>query len=890
MKAGKVLTMKAVALGVAVMFIAASCGSSDSSSGGRTKNSALCFPTQEDKDAAIEAAQAELDAANATDTTSAAGGYRRPAVRSMSGDTTVPPDSTVVAADETTDTSVPSSDSTVPSDSTVVDSGPNIPMLEQALADAQNQPLCDAVDASAAEMVDMQCVISLSYNGEAVVVDACAEATRIVFGDGSNGGAFPFALVVPIDSAVQYTIYVGEQVVMEGTYTGSEGPVSVTGEYQVEAQSSTETTPGEASGCTATFTSTGVSWDCPNGELFNAAIEDMSNPGVYPLVECASSGSFTVAEGQQFWFNFFLVNGTQTFIDGWNTDRELNVPVGFSVPEDTEGVCTASAVESFAWDSLPLSGSLDEQARTYSFTVPEDLGSSVYLQLASDNDFGAWDESESLSFEGECPSTCTQSMVAELAPGEYFFRVSTSSAAVTWLSNVEISAVLTVLPVLPFLYTSDGSETSYLLNLSEAQTVTLTATAGQTCLRSEDNRSENGFADPELWIFSGNYEVDEYDDNSGRGEGNCSASLIEMQLEPGMYWVGVVDDDSEGVSITLGSSVELTTVGDITWNLTSTSASPDTTFEIVVPAGGSWFRANTVLDQTVVETSDEATGEFIDGTGCWIDDDGRCADSFLVLLDANGDEVISDDDGGMQYSSSTSNGVITRTWANYYASDFFVFLNEGTYTLAVMDCCGPWEGEVPSTDTYQVNFGFGSYTATEAPEAEVVIDENPTIPTSVEQPKLADAQLSAAGSASTSIAEGVDSMVCDTSCIEGLFASAGLEDGTISISAGGESVEVRKGQEKALILIGENASVITARAVSADGSKTATLSMKLNRADAAMEKAMQDKVASGSFQSAAESETSTSGSSNSIYIYVLIALLILVAIGYIRRKKATETK
>ncbi len=148
MKAGKVLTMKAVALGVAVMFIAASCGSSDSSSGGRTKNSALCFATQEDKDAAIELAQAELDAATATDTTSAAGGYRRPAVRSMSGDTSVPPDSTFVTTDETTDTSVPSSDSTVPSDSTVVDSGPNIPMLEQALADAQNQPLCDAEGSS----------------------------------------------------------------------------------------------------------------------------------------------------------------------------------------------------------------------------------------------------------------------------------------------------------------------------------------------------------------------------------------------------------------------------------------------------------------------------------------------------------------------------------------------------------------------------------------------------------------------------------------------------------------------------------------------------------------------------------------------------------------------
>jgi cobalamin biosynthesis Mg chelatase CobN len=197
---------------------------------------------------------------------------------------------------------------------------------------------------------------------------------------------------------------------------------------------------------------------------------------------------------------------------------------------------------------------------------------------------------------------------------------------------------------------------------------------------------------------------------------------------------------------------------------------------------------------------------------------------------------------------------------------------------------------VKSSAVFQVNFGFGSFGA-KAPEVEVVVDESPTIPASVEQVKLPEAQLSVAGSASASIAEGVDSMVCDTSCIEGLFASAGLEDGTMSISAGGESVVVRKGQGTVLISIGKNASAITARAVSADGSKTATLSMKLDRADAALEKAMQEKVATGSFQSASESETSTSsstsGSSKSMYIYVLIALVILMAIGYMRRKKAT---
>lgn len=104
------------ALGLAMAFILTSCGGSDSSSEGRTKNSALCFATQEDKDAAIATAQADLDAANATAT---------------SGDTTVPSETT-----------------TPPSDTTVVDSGPNLAMLEQALTDAQNQALCDVVNAS----------------------------------------------------------------------------------------------------------------------------------------------------------------------------------------------------------------------------------------------------------------------------------------------------------------------------------------------------------------------------------------------------------------------------------------------------------------------------------------------------------------------------------------------------------------------------------------------------------------------------------------------------------------------------------------------------------------------------------------------------------------------
>lgn len=185
------------ALGLVLAFVLTSCGGSDSSSGGKTKNSALCFATQEDKDAAINAAQTELDAANATDTSGASGGLRRPAVRSMSGDTTVPPDSTVP------ETLVPTSDTTV------VDSGPNMAMLEQALADAQNQPLCDVVNAS-------------SNTNEAPYFNAPTDLAATV----DNDGNINLSWTAPEASNVEPFMYwVGWETAANGQFNGQQSVV-----------------------------------------------------------------------------------------------------------------------------------------------------------------------------------------------------------------------------------------------------------------------------------------------------------------------------------------------------------------------------------------------------------------------------------------------------------------------------------------------------------------------------------------------------------------------------------------------------------------------------------------------------------------------------------------
>jgi LPXTG-motif cell wall-anchored protein len=871
----------------AVALLLASCGGGDSS--GRTKNSALCYDSQEAKVAAVELALAAFNAAmgggapgdSISDTTvpetedsvvetedsvvdeapsdtvlmesspADGGGYRRPAVRAASsGDTTVPPAGDGGGAVLT----------------------PEQQQAQMDLEAAEAQPLCEAEGAESASEV----ICTATATIDSSVSDDCADGdVRLNW-----GGSWTL-----VNTAEDGT----ETVLTQGTWAvealSADNPIIIPISYSVSYGGEEE---NSADGCTATFTSTGVSWDCPNGELFNAAIEDMSNPGVYPLVECSASGSFTVADGQQFWFNFYLVNGDQTFFDGWNTDREQNVQIGFNVPEDTEGVCAGIESEEIDWESLPFSGQADVQITRYSFTVPEEFDGPVLARFESTDDFDVdiddVQDFESYPCDSECPPYVGYSMW-DLAPGEYFIEIEDNSEAVNWVSNVEIVADPFEFPKLPFSYTSDGSKTTYILTLTETETVTLTATAGQTCMSSEDGVEGNGFVDPELDLVGSN-GVDESDDDSGRGAGNCSASLIEIELEPGTYTVMVEDDDQEGGSITLGSSVELTEFKSITWDLVSTSASPDTTFEIVVPAGGAWFKANTVINGTrtwVEDLTDPDNWVRLSEEGCGNPDgdveteDWACMDSYLVLLDSNDEEVISDDDGGMQWSESTSNGIRTTVITNFYASEFSLFLEEGVYTLAVMDCCGPWRGDEPSTHTYEVNFGLGSVVAAEIPKVEVVADENPTIPASVEQVKLPDAQLSVDGSVSTAISDGVNTMVCDTSCIDAMFTSAGIADGTITISAGGDSVTMRKGQKKAMIPIGSNADAINATVVSADGSQTVSLSSNISQIPASVQSAFESKTTSGS---------TGSGSSMNWLLIAALGLIVIAGAGVaVSRKK-----
>jgi hypothetical protein len=645
---------------------------------------------------------------------------------------------------------------------------------------------------------------------------------------------------------------------------------------------------GETStdGCTATFESTGISWNCPNGELFNVAIEDMSNPGVYPLAECTSGGTIVVADGQQFWFNFYLVNGEQTFFEGYNDEREQNVPISFEVPEDTAGVCSEETdAQEIDWDSLPFNGQSDLQVQDYSFTVPEDLEEPVYVRFESSSNFDVDIDEDVDDFvdtslcDGVCESYVGWS-IWELAPGDYQFKIEENAQVVAWTSNVEISSAPSDFPTLPFTYSTDGSEQTFAFILEESQLVTLTATSGQTCAVGEDDDLDNGFADPELVLEGPGF--DEFDDNSGRGVGNCSAALISEELEPGTYTVSVVDQDNEGFAVTLGSSVELQVLST-NWDLETIGVTASTAIEFNIPAGGAWFRAEVFTNQLETYTYSSNPDLFedepsIDSGGCanpdgdYSTDDSNCVELHLVVLGGSEEEYGSGSDEYEEVTQVDGNWLVS--WINSYGRSMEVFFPEGTYELFAWGETDGMGSEEPVGE-FTLKYGFASLSLSDAIEIDVKPIDNPEIPTSSSSADVSTGAITSDGRISTAVASSVDELVCDTACIDDLFVKAGMTDGSIAISAGSEVVTVKKGQRGVLIPLGKNTDKISVTATSADGSQVVNLSSEIDQLSASEQSA---------FASVTASSPNDSGFN---LLYLLLLIPVLGAVFFVIRRKQT---
>lgn len=950
----KLRLLSAISAGVLLL---ASCGGGDSSS--RTKNSALCYATQEEKDAAVQAARDAFDAAMGggtpgdpiTDTTvpatedsvedeapsdtvlmesspSDGGGYRRPAVRAASsGDTTVPP---------------------------AEDGGALTPEQQQAQMDlesAESQPLCDSNETSA----EVSCEITLQNVGEWSGTSTCSEV-NVEFVDTRS------------TTAIEWQATVGAQVVASGTwdavtenskvisfsYTpaqeedadggetttvtctgtmsgeianaqliddcpdgfvysslsadgeiwvlnrngaemGSEGSVLASGpldsstltpetpvifsiSYEIAGgEGTTDTTVASESDspCTVTFTSTGISWNCNDGSLFNAAIEDMSNPGVYPTVECASEGSFSVAEGQRFWFNFTL---GETFIDGWNEDRPQSEPIGFEVPEDTEGVCAAEE------DPTPY---LIEVPGVYGF-IANNSGPTVLAfftpgACSSENAFAidwyVYTDDDRYEYSSTSYAQTFGDSGIESETCAYYDDSTYDGAWIAkFVGNVNVNAVTSVpleqiagdvlesnLPELAELtnsYTFDGPAAQYNFVLAEETRVSITANSNQSCTYDEMDDEENGFVDPEIDLYAGvapwsesNDEEIADNDNGYHSSDNCSAAYVDEILPAGNYFIWVENDDygsdDTGV-ITVKSSVELSAYElDLgSFEFTTISATVPSAVNIDVPSAGGHFVAT-------LEAPDDSCDDY--------------ADPYLVLLDlSNGATIALDDDSGEDYLG-----------LNCYSSLIDVDLDEGKYLLIVStynivdDDLVTDDPESGAGSVFELKYGF---VGNEGSQEQIVVEPStdPIPPVEVPStPNLPVEQLKSGSNASVGVPEGVETMVCDSNCVENLFALEGVTANEVAISFGGETVVVKKGASKVKVPVsaGSRDLVVTQKAT--DGSTQVIASTKV--------------VTSMQKFGATTSSSSTSKDSSSMGIILVIAVLVLVAGAgavVVRKKKS----
>ena len=942
----------------AAALLLASCGGGESSS--RTKNSALCYATQEEKDAAVQAARDAFDAAMGggtpgdplsdttvpatedsvvgdapsdtvvTDSTSADGsGYRRPAMRvASSGDTTVPP---------------------------AEDGGALTPEQQQAQMDleaAESQPLCEG-DAAVSE--EKTCDITLSgpeYGGtstcEEVVVqivnsqsnqaiewiatvgsqtvasgtwDSVSENTKVISfsytpaqeenadsGEtttvtctGTMSGEIGNSLLS--DDCPDGYVYSslsadGEIWVLNrnGAAMGSEGSVLASGpldsstltpETPVTFQISYEIAGGEGttdttvasesdSPCSVTFTSTGISWNCSDGSLFDAAIEDMSNPGVYPTVECASEGSFSVAEGQRFWFNFTLSGAT--FMGGWNEDRPQNEPIGFEVPEVTEGDCgIPEDMTSYQIDVPGVYGftANDSGPTMLSFSTPGACSSenafaiNWYVYTEDDRyeysstsyaqtfgDLGT--ESESCAYYDE--STYGGAWIAEFVGNANVNAVTNVPLEST--DRALIEANLPELVEMTYSYTFDGPAAQYNFVLAEETRVSITANSNQSCTYDEMDDEENGFVDPEIDLYAGvapwsesNDEEIADNDNGYHSADNCSAAYIDEILQAGSYFIWVENDDygsdDTGV-ITVNSSVELVAY-DLNFDsieFTTMSATVPSAVNIEVPAGGGHFVATLVAP-------DDSCDDY--------------ADPYLVLLDlSNGATIALDDDSGEDYLG-----------LNCYSSLIDIDLDEGKYLLIVStyniveDNLVTDDPESGAGSIFELKYGF---VGNEGSQEQIVVEPStdPIPPVEVPPtPNLPVEQLKSGSNASVGVPEGVETMVCDSNCVENLFALEGVTANEVAISFGGETVVVKKGASKVKVPVsaGSRDLVVTQKAT--DGSTQVIASTKV--------------VTSLQKFGTTTSSSSTSEGSSSMNIILIIAALVLVAGAgavVVRKKKS----
>jgi hypothetical protein len=260
------------------------------------------------------------------------------------------------------------------------------------------------------------------------------------------------------------------------------------------------------------------------------------------------------------------------------------------------------------------------------------------VDTANRSESNGWWDSQDIG-----DSKCGMDFTLQEGPGTYelWFNYG-DSQTFSVLSNVEWESLDYAdfkLPSLSFHYELPGSrKAEYAFTITEPTAISFTASAGETCTLDETGEEGNGFADPELDLYyvddNGYWEDVADDDDGGHGPGNCSASWIQVELEPGNYVLDAEDDDNEGGVVTVNSSVELTLVPSNDPQTFSDITAPKS-YTITVPAGGKDF----------VAIANSGNSEDVCDDYYW-DQELPYVDPYLVLVNTQTGAFFRDDNDG----------------------------------------------------------------------------------------------------------------------------------------------------------------------------------------------------------------------------------------------------
>lgn len=842
-------------------LVLAACGGSDSSSNRSGQlNSALCFDTQEDKDAAIADAQRALDEATtptleeASPSNSggratlafigpqlwwmhaASGGSTttttQPATTSSTStatSTTVSSSTSSTSSSTSTSTTLASStdstdmstDSTdVATDSTDVSTESSVPLisemvlqqLQDALDAATNAPLCDSTDSSIVEATYRKCVVSWTYGqvdgmsaepsiDTAASQDCNATISRCILPENSNS-----CDVTAESNGVQVFAATLNLAGMSGgesrvvTFDWTDGDVPETSDTTVD------TTPD-------TMVNNNEELVISDGEVLCSAT--VAN-GLLSF-DCAQPISTSFA-----WSDTSEAGGGHLFGD------ENTV---YSVSENI----TSARFWVYGYVGLLLDEYFYDPnfSATYQFVVP--------IEDVSDPDpENSGEEENSPLFSGTINPQIGENLVSFTIPEDYssnyFFMqlyVECEEQTVEAMLYENGQAVAAFVDMEPYRVLNEG-----------------------LC---------------GVWLI--------VEDFSGEGTlGETFSVVITASTETRIMWDGSVPLEGFGVS---RDDEFIEEMDDIEWEETiSGEITADAIYSISVPAGGRLFEA-----RGITNVFDQVTG------------DEPFVDPLLVLYDANGDIVAEDDDGGEEYGYGE------------LSSRLKLFLAEGLYTLRATTCNIYFSdcADENALSTYELffriqaaseNTGKDGDSNTEvtdvvpssgAPEGVAVqvekLDQAPANLESPQQPfALPIEQLVNSSKKDFDplpvIPAGVTEVVCSSECLSTLREAAGVGEGVVTIQIGGDAIEIQPSARKATIPVRYSAKNIVVTVTPTDGGQPVVLSTETL--------VISPRTFPTKFAEGAKSVMKSAPSNGRIptnLVVVLVVFALALAIGIIRRQK-----